>query len=165
MCNGDVLGLACYVRHGAVGYYTLLQRSRIPNVVVGGFYSRVERDALSTHLGFFCRIDTTSNAVVCTTEARGEAVKKRTEPYAKILDELPEMRRDIVEKGIGALGGRRILGGMFTKAQAWLSGSSPQDPSILQAISTLSRRSAISIRLLNTARNSYFSNFPLSCTS
>ena len=34
-------------------------------------YSRVVLEALSTHLGFFCRIDTTSNIIICTTEAGG----------------------------------------------------------------------------------------------
>lgn len=52
------------------------------------------------------------------------------------------------------------LVGMLRGYRCW-----PQDPSILQAISTLSKRSAMSIRLLNTARNSYFSNFPFVCTS
>ena len=40
---------------------------------VCGSYSRVVVDALSTHLGLFCRIDTTSNVVVCTAEAGGRA--------------------------------------------------------------------------------------------
>ena len=84
-------------------------------------------EALSTHLGFFCRIDITSNAIVCPTEARGrisscseirhvdqvshrllqlrllttlkmsyEAAKKRAEPYTKIMEELPQMRRETV---------------------------------------------------------------------
>ena len=34
-------------------------------------YSRVVLEALSTHLGFFCRIVTTSNIIICTTEAGG----------------------------------------------------------------------------------------------
>ena len=36
--------------------------------IVGMTYSRVVLEALSTHLGFFCRIDTTSHVVICTTE-------------------------------------------------------------------------------------------------
>ena len=39
---------------------------------VCGCYSRVMVEALSTHLGFFCRIDKTSHVVVYTAEARGE---------------------------------------------------------------------------------------------
>ena len=69
------------------GYYALLERSGIPTVVVGGFYTRVEGDALSTHLGFFCRIDRTSNAIVCTTETRGEYP-----PDSQVFESCSEIR-------------------------------------------------------------------------
>jgi len=38
--------------------------------------SRAVVEALSTHVGCFCRIDTSSNVVVCTTEA-GEGSEMR----------------------------------------------------------------------------------------
>jgi hypothetical protein len=38
-------------------------------------YSRLVLEALSTHLGFFCRIDTTSNIIICTTEAGGGVLR------------------------------------------------------------------------------------------
>jgi hypothetical protein len=50
-------------------------------------YSRVVVQALSTHLGFFCRIDTTNTVVVCTAEARGEYP-----PDSRVFESCSEIR-------------------------------------------------------------------------
>jgi len=41
-------------------------------------YSRVVRDALSIHLGFFCRIDNISHVVVWTAEGRAANIRELT---------------------------------------------------------------------------------------
>ena len=44
-------------------------------------------EGLSTHLGFFCRIYTTSNVIICTAEARGEYP-----PDSRVFESCSEIR-------------------------------------------------------------------------